>query len=282
MTLAVVLLVASLSAAPPVVAPVQAEWEKTQESDFSTLDRLERLTRLFISRPYVLSPLGEGEGVDPDPRLRYDAFDCLTFVETAMALVAAPAFGDVERVLDDVRYGDVPSFVNRNHFVEAQWLPQNLRKGYLTEVTRDIGGERTRVAKKAFGPERWAARKQLASMPLSSEDIPQGVFEVPFIPLDAARTLIDDMPAGTLLFVVREDFFSQPTRITHVGLVLDTAKGKVLRHAAGKPYNRVIDEPIAQFLGRNANYKKWPVSGVALYRVDVPRRLSVSVEGTLP
>ena len=52
----------------------------------SMADRLELATRPFVGAPYVLSPLGEGDlgGTDPDPRLRFDAFDCTTFVETAL------------------------------------------------------------------------------------------------------------------------------------------------------------------------------------------------------
>ena len=43
-------------------------------------------TAPLLGRRYLLSALGEGTGPDPDPRFRLDAFDCVTFVETAIAL----------------------------------------------------------------------------------------------------------------------------------------------------------------------------------------------------
>lgn len=262
------LLLTATVAATPVVERIQAAFEEVNTA--STVARIEELTRPLIGKPYQLSPLGEGEGVDADPRLRWDAFDCLTFIETAMALVAAPSFDAVERVLDDVRYADAPSFINRNHFVEAQWLPSNVRKGYVRDISAEVAGEAVTPATKSFGPERWKARKKLASMSLKDDEIPVGTFEVPMVPLDVARARMSQIPAGTLLFVVREDYYTQPTRITHVGIVLGEGRRKVLRHAAGKPYQRVVDEPLENFLLRNARYTKWPVKGVALYRIEIP------------
>lgn len=271
---AIVVSAAAGSLAAPSEDTLRALQSETAEAPLA--DRLERLTKPFLGLPYGLSPLGEGEGVDTDPRLRWDVFDCLTFVETAMALVAAPTFDDVLPVLDHVRYGASPSFVNRNHFVESQWLPSNVLKGYVRDISAEVAGNEVVVVRKEFGPERWAARGKLASMALAVDDIPRGSFAVPTVPLEVARRRISSIPSGTLLFVVREDFYTQPTRVTHVGLVVGEGKNKMLRHAAGKPYNRVIDEPLSQFFARNARYSKWPVTGVAVYRIEAPTAQSVS------
>lgn len=246
--------------------------------------RLELLTRPLLGTPYGLSPLGEGEGIDADPRLRWDLFDCLTFVETAIALAASPRPEALERVLDDVRYAALPAtFVNRNHFVEAQWLPNNLLKGYVRDVTSQVGGDRVRQATKQFSPARWAARKQLGDMPLQSDEVPRGEFSLPLVPLEVARERVRQIPSGTLLFVVRKDFYTQPTRVTHVGLVLGEGDRKVLRHASGKPFLRVVDEPLVSFLARNARYKGWPVEGVSLYAIEHPAsRIAQLLEEALP
>lgn len=256
-----------------------------QSHELEALDaRLELLTRPLLGTPYGLSPLGEGEGVDADPRLRWDVFDCLTFVETAIALAASPRPEALVRVLDDVRYAALPAtFLNRNHFVEAQWVPNNLLKGYLRDVTAQVGGDRVQRATKAFSPERWAARKQLGDMPLQSDDVPRGEFYLPLVPLQVARERVREIPSGTLLFVVRKDFYTQPTRVTHVGLVLGEGDRKVLRHASGKPFLRVVDEPLESFLARNARYTRWPVEGVSLYAIDHPAsRLAQLLEEALP
>ena len=43
------------------------------------------LGECFLGVPYQESPLGEGVLPDADPVIRFDAFDCVTFVETVLA-----------------------------------------------------------------------------------------------------------------------------------------------------------------------------------------------------
>lgn len=43
----------------------------------------------WLGLPYTDGPLGEAGGPDPDPVVRYDTFDCLTFVEEVLALSMA-------------------------------------------------------------------------------------------------------------------------------------------------------------------------------------------------
>src|SRR5713101_759008 len=104
-------------------------------------ERVERLSALFVGVPYGDYPLGEGSGVEPQPRWRVDKVDCQTFVETVLAMANAKSLDRARTILDDIRYaGDPPkvSFATRNHFTEAQWLPANTEKGYLREETRTV------------------------------------------------------------------------------------------------------------------------------------------------
>ena len=52
--------------------------------------KIDQVSSPFLGTTYAISPLGEGSGIDTDPRLRWDKVDCLTFVETSMALALAP------------------------------------------------------------------------------------------------------------------------------------------------------------------------------------------------
>jgi hypothetical protein len=82
----------------------------------------------FLGIPYMQDPLGEGEGApyDADPLIRFDAFDCQTYVETVLAR------GDREK-LEKIRYGGKPAFASRHHFPDA-WVRGN------SGVVRDITG----------------------------------------------------------------------------------------------------------------------------------------------
>ena len=53
----------------------KAVLEQTHREESLLPNRLLKLSRAFLNTPYVLSPLGEAKGVDPDPRFRIDAFD---------------------------------------------------------------------------------------------------------------------------------------------------------------------------------------------------------------
>ncbi len=117
--------------------------------------RLEAVTRPFLDAPYVLSPLGEGPGavVDADPRLRFDAFDCTTFVETALALALSSSMSQAQSTLDEIRYrGAQARFENRRHFPEAEWIPELRAAGLIEDITRAVGGDDVVVETKQLSP----------------------------------------------------------------------------------------------------------------------------------
>jgi len=75
--------------------------------------------------------------------------------------------------------------------------------------------------------------------------------------------------------VVREQDPNRVVRITHMGFVVRTDSGLVVRHASTGKEHAVIDEPLDAFVQRQREYKKWKVIGVALARpLDAERRVS--------
>ena len=73
----------------------------------------------YLGKKYILNPLGEEKTPDTDPLIRSDAFDCTTFVETSLSK------GNVNK-LTKIRYKDGKiDFLNRNHFIESDWLYNN-------------------------------------------------------------------------------------------------------------------------------------------------------------
>ncbi|HEX5750077.1 MAG TPA: N-acetylmuramoyl-L-alanine amidase-like domain-containing protein [Archangium sp.] len=233
-------------------------------------ERLLRVSERFLGTPYVHSPLGEGSGVDPDPTFRLDAVDCLTFVEQALAMSLATAEPEVAGVLERLRYASTPTYEDRNHLMEAQWLPNNQRKGFLVDVTRRYGGEDTVKVQKTLTAVTWTSRSSLA-LGLPKTRQPRGTYSLDMIPLERVMAHARQVPSGTILVVLREDLPLKATRMTHLGFVVQKGKRTWLRHARrGVDGNgRVVDEDLETFLARNAKYDKWKVSGVSLYE---PRR----------
>ena len=222
----------------------------------------------LLGVPYARSSLGEGAGVDPDPRFRLDRFDCVTLVETALALGASTRVADAPVLLDDIRYGGPVAFESRNHYVEAQWLPSLVAKGWIEDATPLVGGDRTRRVDEGYTAERWrrsqAAGRLVPGLPV--EGLPVGTFPLSFVPLKDVRSVADRIPDGTIVLVVREARASRPYRVTHMGIVTFAGGRQVVRHASpGK--GRVVDEPLDAFLGRLRRFEGWPVSGLGFWTI---------------
>jgi hypothetical protein len=243
--------------------------------------RLLEASERFLGTPYTLSPLGEGNGQDADPLIRFDAVDCVTFVEETIALSYAVDPETVEPILSELRYHHEIAFEDRNHLMEAQWLPHNVAKGFLRDVTRRYGGEDVQVVAKTLTADTWAS-KTSKSIGLAAGHQPTGSFKLAMIPLDRVPAVAPQIPSGTLLLVIREDRPYKPTRISHLGFLLHRGKKTYLRHAT-RGAAKVVDEELSSFLLRNSKYEKWKVVGVSLVEV-LPRqaRASISVERQSP
>jgi hypothetical protein len=229
-------------------------------------------TRPLLGAPYLASPLGEGGGRDPDPRFRLDAFDCMTFVETALALASASSLGEARAALDDVRYAGPPAFATRNHEVLSQWLPSNVAKGWIADATATLAGKAAWFAAKEYTPASWrAVREAGRALPgVPRTRLPLGRFGASVVAPAAVLPLAPRLPDGALVFVVRADEPARPTRVTHAGLVVRGRRGEVLvRHAtSSRGVARVIEEPLARFLRRQAMaYPRWPLEGYAFFEI---------------
>jgi hypothetical protein len=229
-------------------------------------------TRPLLGARYQLSALGEGSGADPDPRFRLDAFDCQTFVETAIALGSSRALDQAARALDDIRYEGKPALAARHHEVQAQWIPANLARGWIADVTREVAGERAVSIAKDFTAGGWAdlhrAGRAIAGLPRDREPI--GHFETWAVRPEALAAVAGRIPEGTVIVVLREDQPRRPTRVSHTGLVvLGRAGERLVRHATSSPgLARVIEEPLPRFVAREARaYPRWPLAGFALYAI---------------
>jgi hypothetical protein len=231
-------------------------------------ERLLEISARFLDVPYVFSPLGEGDGKDPDPPFRLDAADCLSLVEESLAMALASSPSQIPDYLAAIRYGPEQSYEGRNHLMEAQWLPHLNRLGLLTDVTARFGGRDTRETRTVLTEASWRSPSSQALL-LPKERQVVGTFSFRIIPLDRVLERLRSVPAGTLLVVVREERPFKVTRMTHLGFVVQRGR-TYLRHASKSRHHRVVDEDLGEFLARNARYDKWPVTGVSLFEVHEP------------
>jgi hypothetical protein len=231
-------------------------------------ERVLAATERFVGTPYVLSPLGEGAGRDPDPLIRWDAVDCVTMIEESIALSTASP-GSLVEVLNTLRYDGPPTWENRLHVMESQWLPINVKRGYLEDVTARFGGQAVKRTTKSLSAATWKEKSGAGlGLPESKRSI--GTWTLDIVPADVAATALAQAPAGLLVVVVRADRPWLVTRISHVGVLVQGPRGPMLRHAS-RSFKKVVDEPLSRYLTRNLDYGQWTIEGLALFEPKLPQ-----------
>jgi hypothetical protein len=237
------------------------------------LSRIDKLSQMFVGTSYGELPLGDGSGPEPWPRWRVDKVDCQTFVETVLAMANGHSLKEAKSILDDIRYAQPPpSFPNRNHFTEAQWLPVNTQKGYLKDEVPLIDGRaptETLTLRKA----QWSQVPTLQR--LVAANVPDGKFMVRYLPVEDLHRGAKSIRPGSVIFVVRENNPKYVVRISHMGFVIKGTNGWVVRHASTGTEHAVMDEPLGAYIQRMESYKKWKVIGFALaLPLDASARVS--------
>jgi len=225
-------------------------------------ERMAKISDTMMGRPYQSDPLGEGFGHDPDPLVRYDVFDCLTFVEEVVALSLAGDPAHAGEVRLGLRYGsNEPSYATRHHFMELQWIPSAIEQGWLRDTTKEYGAtlhmEREVTADTW---RRWPARHRFA---LTDDQLPMGIMQLDVLELDTAIDAVDRIRPGTIVLTVRADRAYKPIWISHVGFVVPADKPTV-RHATRMASKTVRDHGLEWYLKHLKTYSKWRAVGVAL------------------
>lgn len=118
--------------------------------------KVELISQQLMNIPFITSG-AEGEGdwqpssfsykpnaahVKQDPVYRLDGFNCLTFVQVAMALLYSYDLNSFDKNILKISYGaagnstrEIVHYYNRNHFIDGDWNPINRRNGWLSDVT---------------------------------------------------------------------------------------------------------------------------------------------------
>lgn len=250
---------AGLGLIPPEVAAAARD-----AASLPLPDRMAAISRTLLGRPYLADPLGEGAPPDADPLVRYDVFDCLTFVEEVLALSLAGDPNHAGAVRNALRYGDAPpSYATRRHFMELQWIPGNVAAGWLRDTTASYG-EVVHLERDWTAADwaNWAGRSKFHH---TDAELPVGRMALDVLPLATARAVADRIAPGSILLTVRSDQPWKPLWITHVGFVFAGEDGKpIVRHATKLGSGGTRDHTLAAYLDKVEAYPNWPVLGVAV------------------
>lgn len=256
-------------------------------------DRLTWLSSLFLGRPFLPDPLGEGRGaaIDPDPMYRFDALDCMTYIEIVMALAASKDEREFEENLRDIRYfGGIPSYFMRKHFFE-HWLPANEKAGWVEDITKNVGVEKVKKLGAVIDPVDWMmakdeltpAQREEAASDLAGIGLGEPTLvEMDYIPISAMlafdgehpsieNSIAERLPEFSIIVFLRPEKAAREIGVivAHLGFVIrprqpDGTLGEpVLRHSTQRA-GLFRDEDLASYLKSQEAYR----AGVKIVKIE--------------
>ena len=204
-------------------------------------ERLERISRAYLGKPYKLDCLGEASGADKDPLFTRKWVDCQTLVEQVMAEAVQPLVGDMDRAVRLIRYRDSNvRLENRYHYCIPDWLES---RWPARDVTSEVAGAHVRTVKRRIDlPGFLAGRGGDASLsPTRARTV-----VAPYVPRAQIGSLQPGRVDGTIGVLVLD----KPAIVAgHVGFLFSRNGEVIFRHASQKR-NRVMDEPLQVYMAR--------------------------------
>ncbi|HWO00103.1 MAG TPA: N-acetylmuramoyl-L-alanine amidase-like domain-containing protein [Blastocatellia bacterium] len=191
--------------------------------------RIEQASEFFLGRAYAENPLGGGPNLREVFRASLSKFDCVTYMESVLALAGSRKAEEFGRRLREIRYknGKMDWF-ERNHYMSA-WLVNNRRRGALADLTRGrdtIALTRTLGVVDGLAPRRVTFR---------------------CFPKRSFQRIKHLVRTGDLIMFVstrkRLDVF-------HTGILIQRDDRVLLRHAR-RSAGKVIEQDVADFLKRH-------------------------------
>ena len=208
----------------------------------STGALMQTVGRHFEGRPYLTGTL------DAPPTetlvIRFDGFDCVTFVETALALARSAQAADTTyagfaRRLAEQRYrnGGPVGYCNRLHYF-TDWLADNAERGLVRRLGDDLGGRPLRdtldfMSTHRSAYDRFATNDSLFACVRDMEAHVNARHRrdpVRYVPQDSIRAVYDKLRAGDIVALVAD---IDGLDVAHTGLVYAHPDGgRGLLHAS--------------------------------------------------
>jgi hypothetical protein len=198
--------------------------------DRCAASRIEAVSRHFLGFPYASNPLIGSADTGEVFTARLDGFDCVTYIETVLALAHASTVDDFIGWLRKIRYErGVIQWERRNHYMTL-WIRNNAREGIIKRVS-------------------------MSAVPLSSRKrvlnvvprlAPRRV-RVKCIPKRAVPGLAAHLHSGDLIF------FASTRRnldVFHAGIIVRDGKKVLMRHAS-RSQGLVVEQELSEFLKAN-------------------------------
>jgi hypothetical protein len=216
--------------------------------DRHAVSRIEAVSRLFLGSSYKSNPLIGSADTAEVFTVSVDGFDCVTYIETVLALARASNVDDFIAGLRKIRYeqGRI-QWARRNHYM-TQWIRNNVRGGVIKPVAIPTVPIVTRERVLNVVPGLAAQRTRVRCIPKA-----------------AIARLEPDLQTDDLIFFAST---RKSLDVFHAGIIVRDDKKVLLRHAS-RSQGGVVEQELSDFLTANR------MSGVIVVRPqEVTRRIA--------
>jgi peptidoglycan/xylan/chitin deacetylase (PgdA/CDA1 family) len=234
--------------------------------DYNLLDKVDFFSKSLLGKEYANDPLGEGQEskIDADPIFRFDKFDCMTYVESVLALALATDESEVETSKIKISYKNAElDYVNRHHFFETDWVRHNAN--LVLDITANIG-VKVEYVRGVINKQNWFLKNK--NIEVGGEPINVRLAYIP------AKTSLNEiankLPKVSIVGIVTNDAqmkakIGSDIFISHVGFLIKKNNKIIMRHAS-LDAKKVVDVDFADYL-KNMQKNATKV-GFKLWQID--------------
>src|SRR6202162_1170838 len=195
--------------------------------DRSAGRRIDVLSRHFLGHPYNPNPLIGSADTAEVFTASLDGFDCVTYIETVVALARAFTVDDFTDWLRKIRYDQGRIlWERRNHYMTG-WLRNNERQGVIRPVSVPaapiVSKERVLNVVPGLATQRTLLK---------------------WVPKRAVRRLEPHLQSGDLIFFVST---RKNLDVFHAGIIARDGKRVFMRHAS-RSKGSVVEQELSEFL----------------------------------
>lgn len=250
----------------------------------TSAERLDFISQFFLNKPYILGALGEGDHArfDQCPLYRTDGFDCITYVETVLAIFRSSDIPSFRKNIRNIRYLDGQvSYISRKHFPSTDWNPGNQRQHYLNDITVFIVNQNKtpvyQIASAVIDKPSYykhldqsairlnANNEQLKAQRLRQlkkigQNTQATLGTIPYIPLtalyneagEANENIFNQIPDGSIIEIVRPnwdltDKIGTHQNVSHIGFAF-RKNGILIFRDASLLKQQISNTPLSDYL----------------------------------
>ena len=200
------------------------------KSESSVASRIEKLSRYFLGRAYQPDPLIGSANKAEVFTAALDGFDCVTYIETVLALSRARNVDDFADRLRKIRYErGVVQWQRRNHYMTL-WIRNNVREGLLRPVSipavPTVTSDRVLNVVPGLAPRRTRMK---------------------CVPKRAVPRLARYLQTGDLIFFAST---RKHLDVFHAGIIVRDRDKVLMRHAS-RSQGGVVEQELSGFLKAN-------------------------------